>query len=261
MRSAVKVRHTSPFTQAGSTAEKHSAPRPRHAPKQGDGAALQFFVPLWQKGTRHTVTFWSAFQHISLPNGQWAGQGGTVQQVRGKLVWNTQASAQDSAVGLALSAQNAAFSFWKESVADVSFVAAIPGPFTAHRGFWQQGAPLPPEPRLFSTPDVVVQTLSGVWHGVRVGWSARLWVLPPADVEGESWVTLPGWPAVLAALRAEHTLTPQQQEALLKFQNTLAQQHRVPQGPFTLPLAVRGGQVHFGPCRMSVQQVSCPDLF
>lgn len=235
---------------------------------QASGAALQVSVPLWQKGAGHAVTFWSDFQRVSIPNGLWAGYGATVQQVRGKLVWNTQATAQESVVGVAFTARNAALSVWKDNVADVSFAAAIPGPVMAHQAVWQAWqasmpthAVLPLPPADFLTPDIVVQTLSGVWRGMRVGWSARLWVLPPADIEGESWVTLPSWPALLDALRAKHTLTPQQQEALLKFENSLAQQHGAPQGPFTLPLAVRGGQVRLGPCRMSVQQLSCPDFF
>lgn len=248
---------------------------------QTDGAAVHVFVPFWQpNGVAHSALISSSFLHFTaLPQkgGALAGQGATLQKVQAKVVWNTQTSAQSSLLGVALTAQSAAFTVWKDPIAEFALTVSAPGPATAHQGMWQvlgKGAdasldsgtmvnPVEPGTQMQQdrqVPDLIVQNMSGKWHGLRVGWSARLWVQPSADIEGESWLTVPDWHAVFETLKAEKYLTPYQQAIVQNMQDTLAKQHALPSGPLKLPLAVRNGQVSFGPCRVGVLGFNCPNL-
>ncbi|MFT8444169.1 MAG: DUF2125 domain-containing protein [Acetobacter orientalis] len=241
---------------------------------QSDGPALYLSVPLWQRGSGgYGAPFKADFLHVAFLQGPLAGQGVVLQQVQGKAVWNSQASAQESLFGLVLSAQQAAFTFWKDPVAHFNVVAALPGPATAHTGLWrglgieaQHVATQPPSgqaarlERSSGVPDIVVQTIGGTWRGLSVGWSARLWVAATADVQGESWLTLPNWRSVMATVQAQNRLTPYQRTVLQQVQQAVEQQHTFPDGPLTLALPVRNGQVSLGPCRLSVTRLSCPDM-
>lgn len=215
-----------------------------------EGAPVQVSLPLLagQSGVLH---FSADFVHLLPQRGVAEAHPVTAQGLSGRLVWNSQADAQASAVALSLTARRAVTAPWAESVEDVQGALSIPGPASRISALWVQGEPSrsaqPLSPaREPESMDLLVQHLSGRWRGLGVSWSGRLVMAPGALPLGETWLTLSGWRPFLACLQQDKTLRPEQTVLLSRLTDQLDQRTGGTEGPLSVPLQVRDGAVQLG---------------
>ncbi|OUJ07085.1 hypothetical protein HK23_10920 [Acetobacter malorum] len=102
-----------------------------------DGAPVQVSLPL-RVAEAGTVQFRTDFLHLVPQRGAAEAHPVTARGVSGKLVWNSHADAQASALALSFAAQRAVVAPWADGVDDVQGAVSIPGPTARLAALWSQ---------------------------------------------------------------------------------------------------------------------------
>ncbi|GAN68049.1 DUF2125 domain-containing protein [Acetobacter orleanensis] len=228
-----------------------------------EGAPVRIALPL-RVGPVGAVQFSTDFIHLLPQRGTAEAHPVTARGVRGKLVWNSQANTQASAVGLSFTAQSAVVAPWADRVDDVRGAVSMPGPAVRLSALWApEGAGLLASADGSATPsaqglpslqssvangasgyaEILVQHLAGRWRGLGFSWSGRLVMAPGGAPLGETWLTLSDWRPFLAHLQQDKTLRPEQTVLLSRLTDQLEQRTGGIEGPLSVPLQVRDGAV------------------
>ncbi|OAG75073.1 hypothetical protein Amal_03763 [Acetobacter malorum] len=224
-----------------------------------DGAPVQVSLPL-RVAEAGTLQFRTDFLHLVPQRGAAEAHPVTARGVSGKLVWNSHADAQASALALSFAAQRAVVGPWADGVDDVQGAVSIPGPTGRLAALWSQDDSAsnkssasdtqsswvsPPSPSGASPgyAEILVQHVDGRWRGLGISWSGRLVMAPGGAPLGETWLTLSNWRTFLARLQQDKTLSPAQTVLLTRLTDQLEQHTGGTEGPLSVPLQVRDGAV------------------
>lgn len=215
-------------------------------------------------GPTGAVQFSTDFIHSLPQRGRAEAHSVTARGVRGKLVWNSRANTQASAVGLSFTAQSAVVAPWADRVDEVRAAVSMPGPAVRLSALWaQEGVALSAPADGSATAsmqglsssqssvadgasgyaEILVQHLAGRWRGLGFSWSGRLAMAPGGAPLGETWLTLSDWRPFLARLQEDKTLRPEQIVLLSRLTDQLEQRTGGTEGPLSVPLQVRDGAV------------------
>ncbi|OUJ04206.1 DUF2125 domain-containing protein [Acetobacter cibinongensis] len=216
-----------------------------------EGAPFTVSLPLWPQGVGQKMGFSADFFRVSGKEGPLASYSLVLTHLAGTLQWNTQADAQASLIGLAMTADQAALIPWSQNLSDVRVVVSIPGTAADRSVLWthllsnaglddtgssKQGDASVGAQR---APDALVQSLTGQWRGLHLAWSARLTFVPAYGLEGESWLTVAHWQDFLQQLEQDKTLPPEKIQYVEEIKQKLFPSLMTDQ-PLTLPVPVRG---------------------
>lgn len=224
-----------------------------------DGAPVHVSLPL-RVAEAGTVQFRTDFLHLVPQRGAAEAHPVTARGVSGKLVWNSHADAQASALALSFAAQRAVVAPWADGVDAVQGAVSIPGPTARLAALWSQdnsastkssasdaksSSVSPPSPSGASPgyADILVQHVGGRWRGLGISWSGRLVMAPGGAPLGETWLTLSNWRPFLARLQQDKALSPAQTVLLSRLTDQLEQHTGGTEGPLSVPLQVREGAV------------------
>lgn len=224
-----------------------------------DGAPVQVSLPL-RAAEAGTIQFRTDFLHLVPQRGAAEAHPVTARGVSGKLVWNSHADAQASALALSFAAQRAVVAPWADGVDAVQGAVSIPGPTARLAALWSQDdsastkssasdaqsfSVSPPSPSGASPgyAEILVQHVGGRWRGLGISWSGRLVMTPGGAPLGETWLTLSNWRPFLARLQQDKTLSPAQTVLLSRLTDQLEQHTGGTEGPLSVPLQMRDGAV------------------
>lgn len=224
-----------------------------------DGVPVQVSLPL-RAAEAGTVQFRTDFLHLVPQRGAAEAHPVTARGVSGKLVWNSHADAQASALALSFAAQRAVVAPWADGVDDVQGAVSIPGPTARLAALWSQdnsastkSSASDAQSSSVSSPspsgaspgyaEILVQHVGGRWRGLGISWSGRLVMAPGGAPLGETWLTLSNWRPFLARLQQDKTLSPAQTVLLTRLTDQLEQHTGGTEGPLSVPLQVRDGAV------------------
>lgn len=224
-----------------------------------DGAPVQVSLPL-RVAEAGTLQFRTDFLHLVPQRGVAEAHPVTARGVSGKLVWNSHADAQASALALSFAAQRAVVAPWADGVDAVQGAVSIPGPTARLAALWSQddsastkSSASDAQSSSVSSPspsgaspgyaEILVQHVGGRWRGLGISWSGRLVMAPGGAPLGETWLTLSNWRPFLARLQQDKTLSPAQTVLLTRLTDQLEQHTGGTEGPLSVPLQVRDGAV------------------
>ncbi|MBO1323782.1 DUF2125 domain-containing protein [Acetobacter sp. TBRC 12305] len=210
-----------------------------------EGEPIDVVLPHLTTGAGQGVVQ-AAFVHV-LPFGV------ILRGLDGHVLWNTDATPQASAVGLALSARQVIIPAGQMPSGQVAFehvqaAFSMPGPFVVPQApnAGEERPPIAQSGRPLVWPPLLVQHLSGQWRGVPLALTGHFLGGDVAAPTGDFWLTLRDWKPLAHLLRQQSVVPEPQMDRFEGALDRLASQSGMKAGAVTVPLMLRAGEVRLG---------------